>query len=139
MEVRYDPSQDITLILTAEESSILRTAHPTNYYSDIHVSSTKVDPATHKHYLRFKGLCKGLCAYFLLGYSKDNKGIFENASELDNDIGKILIPDPNEKGSSWMINLSIEGLNYLKRGWPYGVRYNGSNKLFVIGTQNAMD
>ena len=46
-------------------------------------------------------------------------------------MGRIIIPLNDDKESPWLIGLSEEGLNYLKNGWPEGINYNDSSKLFI--------
>lgn len=126
MEVKYDSSQDITLILENEEVEALAKG-PTEYFSEIHTTS-KPKGKEERCYILLRGLCKELGVYFFLGYSRDLEGIFEDVTDMEG-FGKILIPDTEE--FPWYINLSQEGYEHFQRGWPNGIRYDGSNKLFI--------
>lgn len=113
MEVRYDSGQDLTLILSREEKRDL-TEKLTGEF----------------HEASIKGVSHDLKAYLYLAYSRDNSGIFKNSRNLDGKMGKIAIPKPGTP-DAWLINLSDEGIRHLRSGWNYGVRYNGSSKLFI--------
>ncbi|MDD5192127.1 MAG: hypothetical protein PHH54_00880 [Candidatus Nanoarchaeia archaeon] len=126
MQVKYDNDQDITLFLTAEESNALEKG-PTKHFADIHNSSKNLDKDG-KGYILLRGTCMELRTYFFLGYGKDPGGFFKNASDMEG-LGKILIPE--SENSSWYINLSEKGFEHFQKGWPHGIRYNGSNKLFI--------
>lgn len=131
MRFEYDQSQDITLILTNEEQEKLFQG-PTKNFSDIHISSQTIDKKTKNHYILLKGLGLDLQTYLFLGYSSDKEHIFDNAHKIEN-IGRMIIPAGENSGEPWLINLSQEGIEYLRKGWLAGQRYNGSSKLFIKG------
>ena len=114
MKVRYDSSQDITLRLTKEEEKDL---------------TEKLTEEFHDTFIR--GVSHDLQAYVYLAHSRDNSGILKNSRDLDGRTGRILIPEPGTP-DAWLINLSDEGIRHLRSGWNYGVRYNGSSKLFIM-------
>ncbi len=120
MEVRYDSDQDLTLILAKEEEILLIREQTGDFFNN-----------------PLKGVCKTLEAYVFLAYSLDKSNILTSniltsAKNMEG-LGKILIPDPALRGHPWLINLSDEGIKHLRSGWDYGIRYNGSNKLFIKG------
>jgi len=117
MDVRYDSCQDITLILTEEEKIILTEKFTAEFYEN-----------------PIRGSSSALQANIYLAHSMDNSGIFKNSNNLDGR-GRILIPNPDLRADPWLINLSDEGIRHLRNGWNYGIRYNGSNKLFIRVTE----
>jgi len=114
MEVKYDSSNDITLVLEDEEVNALQRG-PTKYFYE-------------RYYILLKGLCRELGVFFFLGYSDDSEGSFEDAMDMEG-FGRISIPDTKEY--PWCINLSQRGYEHFQNGWSNGVRYDGSNKLFI--------
>jgi len=121
MKVKYDKSQDLTLIITNEEKRGLLEHKIRDIYSN-----------------PIKGKCLELEAYVFLAYSEDKAGILSNANNLDGK-GKILIPKSSISGDPWIINLSEKGKDYLETGWQNGIRYDGSSKLFIKTEENDMD
>ncbi len=112
MEVRYDSDQDLTLTLTREEEKDL---------------TSRLTEEFHETFIR--GTSSVLGVYVYLAHSMDSSGILKNSRDLDG-MGRIVIPEPGTP-DPWLINLSDKGIEHLRNGWNYGVRYNGSNKLFV--------
>ena len=128
MKARYDSSQDITLILSEEERDVLFLA-PTSNFFDIHVSSERTD-LTNRHYLLLTTMCEELASKIFLGYTLNEEDLFRNALKIENGFGKINIPE--EAGIPWIINLSREGIEFARKGWSHGARYNGNSKLFIF-------
>lgn len=126
MEVKYDSSQDITLILEDEEVKALQRG-PAEHFYKVHTSSEGKNQDG-RYYILLKGLCRELGVFFFLGYSDDPDRSFENAMDMEG-FGRISIPDTKEY--PWLINLSQEGYEHFQRGWPNGIRYDGSSKLFI--------
>ena len=113
MEVKYDQSQDITLILNKVNKALLTKEKTKDFFES-----------------PLKGFSKTLEAYVFLAYSSDSSGVFSEAEDMER-MGRIVIPEPDEKGSPWLINLSDEGIRHLGNGWNHGIRYDGSSKLFI--------
>jgi hypothetical protein len=131
MKVKYDSDQDITLRLTEEEHRAILSGPTQNFYA-LHVASGNK--------ILLKGTSRELRIFFFLGYSLES---MLSGQELDNEMGTISIPNPmrSEDMFPWIINLSQKGIEHYKKGWPYGVRYEGSHKLFIFkgdDTENAL-
>ena len=138
MKIRYDPSQDITLFLSEEEHEVLLSLKgPTKAFHDIHTVPYKIEPRTKEIEIPFKGISHELKAYIFLGYSHNKNEVFENADKLEDRLGEISISSLDSY--PWKINLSKKGVKYYQEGWSHGMRYNGTNKLFIKGPKNAMD
>lgn len=116
MEVKYDDSQDLTLILTQEEKRLLLGKRTADFWENPLIGSSNI-----------------LKARVYLANSYDSYGVLcsMNARDLDARIGAIVIPDSENKGYPWLINLSKKGAKHLEEGWEPSIRYNGSNKLFI--------
>ncbi len=132
MEVKLNKSQDITLKLTDEEAGRLLNG-PTNYFGEMHVCSNKLNNHG-RFYILLKGLCEELNTYFYLGYSRDLDEIFSCSAdsrlfEIEG-MGKILIPE--FPATPFRINLSDKGITHFREGWPHGIRYDSSSKLFIF-------
>ena len=126
MEVKYDSSNDITLVLEDEEVNALQRG-PTKYFYELNTPS-EAKNQDERYYILLKGLCRELGVFFFLGYSDDSEGSFEDAMDMEG-FGRISIPDTKEY--PWCINLSQRGYEHFQNGWSNGVRYDGSNKLFI--------
>lgn len=131
MEVRYDKCRDITLKLREEEIKKLLSG-PTEYFFDMH-NPKNIDPKTGEDHSLLTGISKESKTKFFLGYCSDKGGLFENAVRIDNNFGKILIPDASELKWPWLINLSEQGVEYFKIGWPMGILYKENSKLIIVG------
>jgi len=132
MKIKYDGSQDITLGLTSEEAKVLRELeNPTTNFYDLHNASEKPD-SQGRIYILFKGICRELESPFFLGFTENFRAIAQGDIRNMDGFGEIVIP-ALETGDPWMINLSREGRDLFRRGWPSGLRYNSSSKLFVRG------
>ena len=133
MEIKYDQSHNLTLFLSREEDKMLiDLQRPTRYFEDIHILPDEIEPGTIEIEIPFKGVSYKLKTHIYLGYSHDKEKIFKDANRLKR-LGKISISSP------WEINLSKRGIQYYKEGWPQGIMYNKTNKLFIKGPKNAMD
>ncbi|MFH1310973.1 MAG: hypothetical protein ABIH65_01050 [Nanoarchaeota archaeon] len=115
MKVIYDSAQDLTLMINKIDKILLLKEKTRNFFD-----------------LSLKGFSKTLEAYVFLAYTLDEARVLyiENSRAIEN-MGRIVIPEPDNKGLPWLIGLSDEGKAFLEDGWNYGIRYNGSNKLFI--------
>ena len=126
LQVIYNQARDLTLILNRVDKILLTKEKTINFLD-----------------LALRGFCRALEAYVFLAYSRDISGVLyipRNSSSTANDLermGRIVIPGPEDKGNPWLIGLSNEGVKFLEDGWPYGIRYNGSNKLFIKVTEEV--
>ena len=120
LQVVYDQAQDLTLVLNKVDKILLLSEKTKCFYD-----------------CALRGFCKTLEANVFLAYTSDTDGIIyftENSYAISRDLegmGRIVIPNPENRGSPWLIGLSDNGKDFLGRGWPFGIRYNGSNKLFI--------
>jgi hypothetical protein len=119
MNVRYNSVLDLTLTLRWDERVWLLDRKTRHF---------------HDHSLR--GVVPELDAYLFLAHSFDDGHLLANAEEIGNNLGRILIPSADLPKSPWLINLSDKGVKFLENEWPYGVRYDGSHKLFIFGGES---
>ncbi|MDD5700139.1 MAG: hypothetical protein PHH00_03020 [Candidatus Nanoarchaeia archaeon] len=114
MNVIYDRSQDLTLTLSKEEKRLLVQRKTRDFYDN-----------------PLRGICPELEAYVYLAYSFDEGHCLANAEDIEG-LGRIHVPHADFPKYPWLVNLSGRGVRFLEQGWNHGVRYNGSNKLFII-------